>query len=237
MILGLTGGVGSGKSTVTRVLHDEYGFELLLTDDIAKTLELPGELCYEKIVKAFGEDILKCGYGSSIDNPKLAAKIYADSKALETINNIVHPAVWNYVSDYIDRAMKESRNNQNSLIKPDKIAEKAMKASDEEKEADISKNKYEKTGDVRIAVETALPNERFMSLCDEIWFIHTERDIRIRRIMSDRGYTREKSEGIIAGQLGDEEFKAAADIVIDNSGEREATEEAVRARLKEILAT
>ena len=236
MILGLTGGVGSGKSTVTRVLHDEYGFELLLTDDIAKTLELPGELCYEKIVKAFGEDILKCGYGSSIDNPKLAAKIYADSKALETINNIVHPAVWNYVSDYIDRAMKESRNNQNSLIKPDKIAEKAMKASDEEKEADISKNKSEKTGDVRIAVETALPNERFKSLCDEIWFIHTERDIRIRRIMSDRGYTREKSESIIAGQLGDEEFKAAADIVIDNSGDREATEEAVRARLKEILA-
>ena len=36
MILGLIGGVGSGKSTVTKVLQSEYGFELLLTDDIAK---------------------------------------------------------------------------------------------------------------------------------------------------------------------------------------------------------
>ena len=58
MILGLIGGVGSGKSTVTKILQEEYGFKLLLTDGIAKQLELPGGSCYEAMVKALGEDIL-----------------------------------------------------------------------------------------------------------------------------------------------------------------------------------
>ena len=194
MILGLTGGVGSGKSTVTRILQEEYGFKLLLTDDIAKQLELPGGSCYEAMVKVFGEEILADGYGSRIDNPRLAAKIYADPEALETVNNIVHPAVWRYVSDYID--------------------------------------KYSMEGGQHIAVETALPCTAFRKMCDEIWFIYTEREIRIKRLMSDRGYTLDKSESIISRQLSDEEFRAYADVVIDNSGERTAAEEAVRKRLR-----
>lgn len=202
MILGLIGGVGSGKSTVTKVLHDEYGFELLLTDDIAKKLELPRGSCYKAIVEAFGEDVLENGTGSRINNPKLAARIYADPNALEIINNIVHPAVWHYVAAYIDKAKQcNSKNGQK----------------------------------VCIAVETALPNDYFRSLCDEIWFIYTEREIRIKRLMSDRGYTRAKSESIIAGQLSDEEFKAAADIVMDNSGKKSKAEAAVRERLQQIL--
>ena len=193
MILGLIGGVGSGKSTVTKILQEEYGFKLLLTDGIAKQLELPGGSCYEAMVKALGEDILSDGYGSRIDNPRLAARIYADPEALETVNNIVHPAVWRYVSDYIDRCSSEGRQH--------------------------------------IAVETALPDASFRKMCDEIWFIYTEREIRIKRLISDRGYTLEKSESIISRQLSDEEFRAYADVVIDNSGERTAAEEAVRKRL------
>ena len=215
MILGLIGGVGSGKSTVTKVLKEEYGFELLLTDDIAKQLELPGGCCYEALVNAFGEGILQEGPGSRIDNPKLAARIYADAAALKTVNGIVHPAVWQYVSDYITEA-KETAESESCA-------------------GDICSNKGQKKENVRIAVETALPNETFRKLCDEIWFIYTEREIRIKRLMSDRGYTRERSESIIAGQLADDVFKAAADVTVDNSGERTATENAVRTRLKTVL--
>ena len=237
MVLGLIGGVGSGKSTVTQVLHDEYGFELLLTDDIAKELELPGGSCYEAIIKAFGEDILEDGYGSRIANPKLASKIYADPKALETINNIVHPAVWRYVSDYIDKALSGEHNKTIAAAKGYEAAgqEQGNESPRKVGQEDIFRSRQGGEKNVRIAVETALPNEFFRTLCDEVWFIYTEREIRTKRLMSDRGYTRAKSESIIAGQLSDAEFKAAADIIIDNSGERALAEAAVRERLQQIL--
>ena len=240
MILGLIGGVGSGKSTVTKVLKEEYGFELLLTDDIAKQLELPGGCCYEALVKAFGEGILQDGPGSRIDNPKLAARIYADAEALKTVNGIVHPAVWRYVSDYIDEAEKCLKTANPDESKFTKISTDTADislgaAAEKERAGDICSNKGQKKKNVRIAVETALPNDTFKKLCDEIWFIYTEREIRIKRLMSDRGYTRERSESIIAGQLADDVFNAAADVTVDNSGKREATENAVRARLKTVL--
>ncbi len=239
MILGLIGGVGSGKSTVTRVLQDEYGFELLLTDDIAKQLELPGGSCYEAIVKAFGEEILEDGVGSRIANPKLAAKIYADPKSLETINNIVHPAVWRYVSDYIDNALSNNQDKNAAAEKQHETLSKGQEAADKLRKAEQGEaacNEYGSQEDVRIAIETALPNDYFRQLCDEVWFIYTDREIRTKRLMSDRGYTRAKSESIIAGQLSDAGFKAAADIVIDNSGERGLAEAAVRKRLSQILS-
>ena len=89
--------------------------------------------------------------------------------------------------------------------------------------------------DVRIAVETALPSEIFTELCDEIWYIYTDDEIRIKRLMADRGYSREKSLSVIAKQLSVADFKKFADILIDNSGERAKTEEEVRKRLDEIF--
>ena len=88
---------------------------------------------------------------------------------------------------------------------------------------------------MRIAVETALPSEIFTELCDEIWYIYTDDEIRINRLMADRGYSREKSLSVIAKQLSVADFKKYADILIDNSGERAKTEEEVRKRLDEIF--
>lgn len=224
MILGLVGGVGSGKSTVTNILK-EYGFTLLLTDDIAKELELPGQCCYEAIVSEFGEGVLQRGIGSPIDNAKLAAVIYADPSATERVNAAVHPAVWNYV----DHVISDAKANAAEAA--------ANAASGAQTAAGTSAGCHadgSKAPDVRIAVETALPGERFAKLCDEIWFIYTDSEVRIRRLMSDRGYSREKSLSVIARQLSDKEFEDFADRTIDNSGDREKTAEQVRKLLNEI---
>lgn len=93
MILGITGGIGSGKSTVTDVLKNRYGFHILKTDDMAKELELPGHIVYERLREAFGEGILTEKDGP-IDKEAFATLIYSDDDALEKANGIIHPAVW-----------------------------------------------------------------------------------------------------------------------------------------------
>ena len=190
MIIGLIGGVGSGKSTVTDILSGRYGFGLLLTDDMAKETELPGGDGYAALTGVFGDRILENGTGSPIDKKKFAALIYSDPEALETVNGLIHPIVW----DLVEKTLKEK------------------------KEADP---------EVRIAVETALPCERYRKMCDEIWFIYADPEIRISRLSASRGYSREKSISIIENQLSDEAFTAYADYIVDNSGSKEETAERI----------
>ncbi len=75
----------------------------------------------------------------------------------------------------------------------------------------------------RLVVETALPNAAFLADCDEVWFVYTERETRIRRLMENRGYSREKAEAILAAQPEDDEYAALSDFVIDNSYTEEET--------------
>ena len=74
-----------------------------------------------------------------------------------------------------------------------------------------------------IVVETALPTGHFTEKCDEVWFVHCEPEIRIKRLMESRGYSREKAFGIIRSQMEDEEYFSLADWVIENSGTEEET--------------
>lgn len=89
--IGITGGVGAGKSAVLDYLSSRYGAYICKADDLARTLEEPGHDCYNRLVEEFGNDILKDdGY---IDNAKFAEKIFSDSANLGKVNGIVHPAV------------------------------------------------------------------------------------------------------------------------------------------------
>ncbi len=75
----------------------------------------------------------------------------------------------------------------------------------------------------RLVVETALPNQTFLADCDEVWFVYTEQEVRIQRLMQSRGYSREKAEAIITAQPGDDEYAALSDFVINNSLTEEET--------------
>lgn len=81
------------------------------------------------------------------------------------------------------------------------------------------------------AVETAVPDPAPEGVYDEIWYVSAPEEERIRRLAECRGYTREKCLAVMAGQCTEEEYRAIADRVIDNSGGAED----VRRRIGEIL--
>ncbi len=88
--VGLTGGIGAGKSTVANRLA-EHGAVLVDSDRIAREVVEPGTEGLAELVEAFGEDILAAD--GSLDRPKLAAKAFADDESRRTLNAIVHPKV------------------------------------------------------------------------------------------------------------------------------------------------
>lgn len=99
-VIGLTGGVGSGKSYVAHRLSEMYDAELLIADELGHVVMKKGTKCHEKIVKSFGKDIL--GSDGEIDRKKMADIIFKDNEARKRLDDIVHPEVIEYVARYID---------------------------------------------------------------------------------------------------------------------------------------
>ena len=187
-VIGLTGGVGSGKSRVLNILNEEFGACVIQADEVAKRLEEPGQEGYKKIIEALGTGFLD--ENGSIDRGKLADLIFKDKGALGTIKSIIHPLVWN-----------EIQNEIRTASEPLVVVEAALLA---------------KNGD---------------DIYDELWYVYTSRDNRIRRLLENRGYSREKSESIMDNQPSDQLFFELSDRVIDNNG----TLDDLRRQLREIL--
>ncbi|MCR5271469.1 MAG: dephospho-CoA kinase [Lachnospiraceae bacterium] len=90
--IGITGGVGAGKSFILNYLEEKYGARVLLTDEIAHALMEPGTECYEKLLDIFIEDDVFLD-DDSFDKKALAKVIFEDEEKREALNSIVHPAV------------------------------------------------------------------------------------------------------------------------------------------------
>ncbi|MET8666385.1 dephospho-CoA kinase [Streptomyces tendae] len=88
--VGLTGGIGAGKSEVSRLLV-EHGAVLIDADRIAREVVAPGTPGLAAVVAAFGEDVL--AEDGTLDRPKLGSIVFADPDRLAVLNGIVHPLV------------------------------------------------------------------------------------------------------------------------------------------------
>lgn len=90
LVIGLTGGIGSGKSTVAR-LFAELGVPVIDTDLLARELVEPGEAAFEEVVAAFGPEIL-AGDGR-LDRPRLRGIVFADPHKRRQLEAILHPRI------------------------------------------------------------------------------------------------------------------------------------------------
>ncbi len=89
--IGITGGIGAGKSVVLSLLKEEYRAAVIEADLVAHELMEPGAASYEAIVKEFGTDILS--EDGTINRPSLSAIVFADPDRLTALNAITHPNV------------------------------------------------------------------------------------------------------------------------------------------------
>jgi len=90
ILVGLTGGIGAGKSVVSAQLA-QHGAVIVDADDIVRRLQQPGQPVLRKMVEHFGEEILLPS--RHLDRARLAARVFGDKEALAALNAIVHPAV------------------------------------------------------------------------------------------------------------------------------------------------
>ena len=193
-IIGITGGVGAGKSTVLDHLEKQYNACVLQAVKIGHLVMEPGGICYGQVIALFGKQIIK--NDKTIDRKMVSDVVFAHEEMRQKLDDIIHPAVKSYILDKIEE--------------------------------------QKKAGCTLMIVEAALLLEdHYDAFCDKVWYIHTDQEIRIERLMSSRGYTREKAENIIARQATEGFFREHADYIIQNNGDLDETwrqiEEGIRA--------
>ena len=98
LLVGLTGGIGSGKSTVARFLGD-HGAVIVDADVFARDAVRAGSDAFQAVVKRFGDEVV--GADGELDRPKLASIVLADRAALADLETIIHPEVRRMIADRI----------------------------------------------------------------------------------------------------------------------------------------
>ena len=189
MVLGLTGGVGAGKSRILELFSHDYGAQVIQADLVARKLEDPGQPGLTGLVSLFGAGILQ--KDGTLDRKGFADRIFGNPEALKRVNALIHPLTWNEIK----RQIRESS-------------------------ADL------------IVVEAALFDERSREVCQYLLYVDTQDEIRIQRLMENRGYSREKCLDIMKNQADRNDFLKLADFVIDNSGSLEESRLQIRRILK-----
>ena len=108
-VIGITGGVGAGKSTILKYIEDNYSSVVIYSDDVANDIKKKGYPAYESVVALLGTGILdKSG---EIDKKKMAGRIFSDPALLEKVNNILHPAVNTFIINIIDNERKKNEHD------------------------------------------------------------------------------------------------------------------------------
>ena len=101
-VYGITGGAGTGKSEVIKMLQENFGGCVIMSDEVARELMQKGNISYQLIVEYFGRDILRDD--GEIDRKKLADHVFNNKEALEKLNSMTHP----YVKDEIRKLIAEA---------------------------------------------------------------------------------------------------------------------------------
>jgi dephospho-CoA kinase len=186
MLIGLTGGIASGKSVVARRLV-ELGAVHVDADILARKVVEPGTEGLAEIERRFGPDVI--APDGSLNRPALGAIIFSDPEARLALNAITHPAVWRRAKELI--AAAEAADPAAVIV-------------------------Y----DVPLLVESA--GSRPMTF-DLVVVVNAATAVRLDRMVTLRGMTREEATHRLNSQATDTERLAIADVVIDTNGSMDET--------------
>jgi len=195
LVIGLTGGIGTGKSRVANLLR-ELGAAVECSDQIVRELQAPGGTALEHIALAFGRDYVRPD--GDLDRAKLGALVFHDPAARRKLNDIIHPLVF----AQLRRQMETHRNAGVPVIVLDiPLLLEGHRAA---------------------RGNGALP-------FDLVVTVYAKPETQLRRVMERDQLTREQAEARIRAQMPIDEKRQHSDVVIENDGPWEQTEEQVRA--------
>ncbi len=111
LLVGVTGGLGSGKSTVCRILA-EYGCEIFEADSVARQLQVTDPVIIEGIRRLFGNEVYQMRADGVLwlDRPAIARRVFADASLLQKLNRLIHPAVYSVFQSAVDDARRKGIN-------------------------------------------------------------------------------------------------------------------------------
>ena len=182
--IGLTGGIGSGKSTVSALLA-ERGAVVVDADLIAREVVEAGTPGLAAVVEAFGPSVVRAD--GTLDRPALAAIVFTDPEARARLDAIVHPLVRARTAELVGAAAADA------VV----------------------------VNDVPLLVEAGRAGSY-----DLVLVVEADAETRVARLVQ-RGLTAEDARARMASQASDEQRRAVADVVLDNSGTPEQLAEQV----------
>lgn len=195
-IIGVTGGVGAGKTETLNYLEDTWCADIFKTDDAAKEIMKKGGATYPIYLEVLGNGIL--AEDGEIDRLKTASLIFSDSAKMHALNIRIQPVIRTYCKEKL-REMNENGT--------------------------------------RICIlESALMLEaQYNEMCDELWYIYADEATRFQRLKQFRGYDDTRIHDMMKSQMSDEEFRKAADLIIDNSSDLENTKKQIDSRMEALV--
>ncbi len=205
-VVGLTGGIGTGKSTVAEWLR-ALGAHVIDADAIVHELQAPGTPLLAEIREAFGAGILRAD--GSLDRAALGKLVFADPAARRRLNDLVHPAVGREMARRL-AAAREAGARLVVLDIPLLLEGRAARARGETRGPTAS------------------------DLVAEVILVYAREEQQIERQCARDGATPEHARQRIAAQLPIEEKRRLADHVIDNSGSLADTERQVKALYEQL---
>ena len=183
MIIGLTGGIASGKSTAAKYLG-EKGASVIDADKLGHRAYEPDTDAFDKVVSSFGQEVV--GADGQIDRKVLGSKVFGNPEALDRLTGIIWPEIGRLVLTQFEVARGEQP-------------------------------------DAPIVLEAAVMLEAgWEPMVDEVWVVIVDPDTAVERAISRDGVEEEAIRKRIASQLTNEERRAKADIVNDNSSDETA---------------
>ena len=183
MIIGLTGGIASGKSTAAKYLG-EKGASVIDADKLGHRAYEPDTDAFDKVVSSFGQEVV--GADGLIDRKVLGSKVFGNPEALDRLTGIIWPEIGRLVLTQFEVARGEQP-------------------------------------DAPIVLEAAVMLEAgWEPMVDEVWVVIVDPNTAVERAISRDGVEEEAIRKRIASQLTNEERRAKADIVIDNSSDETA---------------
>lgn len=207
--IGLTGGIGAGKSTVSVGLATR-GAVLIDTDDIVQQLQMPGKPVFKAMVERWGSSIL-CEDGT-LNRSVVADIVFRDDAELAVLNAIVHPSVATVIQQRLNTIRKDRNHYEENNGSDKKNIEEKIVVIEIPLLAETKNQTMPSQTDSRTNTEVHYWND-----LDGIVTVDTDPEIALQRLVEKRGFTKTEALARIASQASRDTRIAIADFVIDNN--------------------